>query len=111
MQLPHSFESTWFQPSNLSQVRNWFQSLVSHCSLYRYTTAPADVPYISDVAVNPNQRGRGIGKSLVRACEAAMVAKGLTTIYTHTKVDNEGAQALFENGGYTVGLRTLNQAS
>ena len=55
------------------------------------------------------QRGRGIGKSLVRACEAAMVAKGLTTIYTHTKVDNEGAQALFENGGYTVGLCTLNQ--
>ena len=62
--------------------------------------APADLPYVSDVAVAPNQRGRGIGKALLRACEAAMAAQGHTKIYTHTKVDNEAAQAMFERGGY-----------
>jgi len=62
--------------------------------------APADAPYVSDVAVAPNQRGRGIGKSLLRACEAAMAAKGHGRMYLHTKVDNEGARALFERGGY-----------
>ena len=60
--------------------------------------APADMPYISDVAVAPNQRGRGIGKSLLRACEAAMVAKGHNKMFLHTKVDNDAAQALFEKG-------------
>ena len=62
--------------------------------------APADAPYISDVAVAPDQRGRGIGKSLLRSCEAAMVARGHGKMYLHTKVDNEGAQALFTGGGY-----------
>ena len=62
--------------------------------------APADMPYVSDVAVSPNQRGRGIGKALLRACEAAMVAKGYNKMYLHTKVDNDAAQALFEKGGY-----------
>jgi ribosomal protein S18 acetylase RimI-like enzyme len=62
--------------------------------------APADAPYVSDVAVAPNQRGRGIGKSLLRACEAAVVAKGCAAMYLHTKVDNDDALALFEKGGY-----------
>ena len=62
--------------------------------------APEDEPYISDVAVAPNQGKRGIGRQLVRACEAAMCAKGLRKMYTHTKVDNEAAQALFERAGY-----------
>lgn len=62
--------------------------------------APADAPYISDVAVAPDQRGRGIGKSLLRSCEAAMVARGHGKMYLHTKVDNEGAQALFTGAGY-----------
>jgi ribosomal protein S18 acetylase RimI-like enzyme len=62
--------------------------------------APADAPYVSDVAVAPNQRGRGIGKSLLRACEAAVVAEGVAGgMYLHTKVDNDGARALFERGG------------
>lgn len=62
--------------------------------------APGDAPYVSDVAVAPNQRGRGIGKALLRACEAAVVAKGCGAMYLHTKVDNDGAQALFARGGY-----------
>ena len=61
--------------------------------------APGDAPYVSDVAVAPNQRGRGIGKALLRACEAAVVAKGCGAMYLHTKVDNDGAQALFAGGG------------
>ena len=37
--------------------------------------APGDFPYISDVAVAPNQGKRGIGRALVRACEAAVAAQ------------------------------------
>jgi ribosomal protein S18 acetylase RimI-like enzyme len=62
--------------------------------------APKDKAYLSDVAVSPTQRGRGIGKQLVLAAERAMANMGETAIYTHTKVDNEGAQILFERCGY-----------
>lgn len=62
--------------------------------------APPDAPYVSDVAVAPNQRGRGIGRALLRACEAAAVAKGHGEMYVHVKMDNEAGLALFEKGGY-----------
>jgi ribosomal protein S18 acetylase RimI-like enzyme len=62
--------------------------------------APADKPYLSDVAVATTQRGRGIGKALVLAAEECMREMGETTMYTHTKVDNKGAQKLFEKCGY-----------
>ncbi len=62
--------------------------------------APADKPYLSDVAVATTQRGRGIGKALVLAAEETMREMGETTMYTHTKVDNKGAQKLFEKCGY-----------
>jgi len=62
--------------------------------------APADKPYLSDVAVATTQRGRGIGKALVLAAEETMKEMGETTMYTHTKVDNKGAQKLFEKCGY-----------
>jgi len=62
--------------------------------------APNDKPYLSDVCVSPTQRGRGIGKALVVAAERAMVSMGESIMYTHTKVDNEAAQILFEKCGY-----------
>ena len=64
-------------------------------------TAPGESPYVSDVCVAPNQRGRGIGKSLLRACEAAMVARGAKQMYLHAKTDNEEGKAMFVNAGYT----------
>ena len=62
--------------------------------------APKDKAYLSDVCVSPTQRGRGIGKQLVLAAERAMVNMGENILYTHTKVDNEAAQILFEKCGY-----------
>ena len=62
--------------------------------------APSDKPYLSDVAVSPTQRGRGIGRQLVFAAEQAMARMGHSIMYTHTKVDNDAAQALFEKSGY-----------
>ena len=63
--------------------------------------APLDQPYLSDVAVATNQRGRGIGKELTRAAEDALRRLGHGKMYLHTKVDNEAAQALFTKLGYT----------
>ena len=48
--------------------------------------APADQPYLSDVAVAPTQRGRGIAKELLLAAEKAMKELGYSTMYLHTKV-------------------------
>ena len=62
--------------------------------------APRDKAYLSDVCVSPTQRGRGIGRQLVLAAERAMANMGETILYTHTKVDNEAAQILFEKCGY-----------
>ena len=62
--------------------------------------APDDFPYVSDVAVAPPARGKGIGRALLNACESAMVRQGLEKIYLHVKVDNEEGQALFERSGY-----------
>ena len=64
-------------------------------------SAPNDEPYVADVAVAPNQRNRGIGKALLRACEAAVAARGDGQMYLHAKQDNEAGLALFQKSGYT----------
>ena len=54
--------------------------------------APNDAPYVSDVAVSPNQRKRGIGKALLRACEAAMVSQGRALLLLHRSTTFSSAQ-------------------
>ena len=64
--------------------------------------APADKPYLSDVSPRAAKGiGERIGKALVLAAEETMREMGETVMYTHTKVDNEGAQKLFEKCGYS----------
>ena len=44
---------------------------------------PKDKAYLSDVAVSPTQRGRGIGKELVNAAERAMANMGDDHVHAH----------------------------
>ena len=59
---------------------------------------PAGVLY--DIVVDPSQRGRGIGRTLLDATIAALKAKGAAQIVLSTAVPNEVAQRLFASAGF-----------
>ena len=64
-------------------------------------------PYLSNLGVSEEYRGRRIGKALVRCVEnIAKTAWGYDTIYLHVDLDNMPALNLYRNEGYRdVGIR------
>lgn len=56
--------------------------------------------YVTEVAVNADVRGQGIGKKLMDAVEFYATSRGVETIYLHVDVDNKAARALYEKAGY-----------
>jgi ribosomal protein S18 acetylase RimI-like enzyme len=62
--------------------------------------------YVSNVAVYPQHRGRGIGSLLVgRAREAARLA-GISSLVLDVETDNPDAQRLYERLGFRVTSQT-----
>ena len=59
---------------------------------------PAGV--LHDIVVDPEQRGRGIGQSLLEATVAALEARGAPRVVLSTAALNEGAQRLFTRAGF-----------
>ncbi|KAL7465652.1 hypothetical protein ACHAXS_005962 [Conticribra weissflogii] len=58
-------------------------------------------PYLSDLGVSPLHRRRGIGESLVYACEEWTRNRGYNTLYLKVDERNEGAMTLYVgNLGY-----------
>ncbi len=66
-------------------------------SLYSRGTA---VARIYSIAVSPQARGRGIGRALVEAAEAAAWEKERAYVRLEIRRDNLASQALFERAGY-----------
>ena len=64
-------------------------------------------PYLSNLCVSENYRGRKIGKALVRCIEdIATTAWGYNRLYLHVDLDNKPALKLYQNEGYNdVGRR------
>lgn len=56
--------------------------------------------WINRLAVHPRLRGRGLGKRLLMACEAALAELGLEVFAALVEVDNQASAALFEHCGY-----------
>lgn len=56
--------------------------------------------YLQRVAVDPEARGRGHGRSLVRASMAWARARGARTMLLNTQHDNHGAAALYRSEGF-----------
>jgi ribosomal protein S18 acetylase RimI-like enzyme len=59
---------------------------------------PSDaVAWISTIGVDPRYQRRGIGRALLRACEAQVK---LPTIKLSVRLSNQGAIAMYEKEGY-----------
>jgi len=61
--------------------------------------------YISDVAVRPDYRRRGLGRRLMQLAEAQAREKAFTEMSLHVFEDNHGAVALYETMGFWVADR------
>ncbi len=58
------------------------------------------VPYISNLAVVPEWRRRGVGQKLLRSCEQVARGWGFHELYLHVKRNNRAARGLYERVGY-----------
>lgn len=76
---------------------------VSVWTRYR-STEPDDDPsehgFISDLVVAATHRGRGIGRSLLRAAEARAREAGANGVRLSVKAGNAGARSLYDAEGY-----------
>jgi ribosomal-protein-alanine N-acetyltransferase len=57
-----------------------------------------DVGWIASIGVHPDFRRAGIGRQLLKACEAAL---GTRTVRLTLRPSNTGALRLYEESGYT----------
>lgn len=64
------------------------------------------VGHVYTVNVHPKQRGRGLGRALMRACEERLRALGMTRVVLEVNVENVDAIRLYESCGYRR-VRTL----
>ncbi|CAB9530026.1 FR47-like protein [Seminavis robusta] len=56
--------------------------------------------YVTEVAVSPNARRRGIGAKLIEAIDVLANTRGIETLYLHVDVENEGALSLYQKAGF-----------
>ncbi|MCW6034988.1 GNAT family N-acetyltransferase [Spirulina subsalsa FACHB-351] len=59
-------------------------------------------PYISNLAVSPNFRRRGIGRQLLLSCEPIALEWGFKEIYLHVLENNDQAKQLYWSLGYRI---------
>jgi ribosomal protein S18 acetylase RimI-like enzyme len=69
----------------------------------RYPSAERDLPpaELLAVAVAPDARGRGLGRSLVTAVNEELTQRGVTSARVVTAAGNAAALALYRSAGYT----------
>jgi ribosomal protein S18 acetylase RimI-like enzyme len=61
---------------------------------------PNSLLYVTEVAVNPSMRRRGVASKLMRAVDCLALARGAETLYLHVDTANKGAIAMYEGAGY-----------
>lgn len=61
-----------------------------------------DEGYITNIAVAPEYRHKGIGSALLKRLEQDMAAKGLSFISLEVRLSNSSAQSLYTKFGYKV---------
>ena len=57
-------------------------------------------PYLSDLAVRKDWRGRGVGTALVRECETKALEMGDWQLYLRVDRDNDAALAMYDKRDY-----------
>ena len=61
--------------------------------------------HVVSIAVRPEHRGKGVGTTLMRAAQDAMVTKAATEAYLEVRVTNSDAIALYQSLGYAAASR------
>jgi ribosomal-protein-alanine N-acetyltransferase len=69
---------------------------LGHCRL------PNSILYVTEVAVNPSLRRRGIGMKLLEAIETVAEARGVESLYLHVDMKNTVAIDLYRKAGYRI---------
>jgi ribosomal protein S18 acetylase RimI-like enzyme len=67
---------------------------------YDYMTLRGPAGVIQDVIVDPDFRGRGLGRQLLNAAVEALSAGGASQVVLSTAERNEAAQRLFASAGF-----------
>ncbi len=57
--------------------------------------------YVSNMAVAPEWRGRGVGRALLRALAVAARAQGIPALFLHVEPGNAAARALYASLGFS----------
>lgn len=66
----------------------------------------ADEGELGDIAVDPEYRGRGIGRTLLDRSVQEARSRGARSLYLEVRESNDAARALYETAGFdTVGQR------
>ncbi len=67
----------------------------------------ADEAELADLAVAPEHRRRGVGRTLLRACLREAAARGAGEIFLQVRESNSAARSLYREAGFReVGRRT-----
>lgn len=67
----------------------------------------ADEAELADLAVAPEHRRRGVGRTLLRACLREVAARGAREIFLQVRESNGPARSLYREAGFReVGRRT-----
>jgi [ribosomal protein S18]-alanine N-acetyltransferase len=69
---------------------------------YFFAAVLDDIVHISNIAVDPRVRGRGIGKALLRVALTQAAERGARTATLEVRASNDAAQALYRHYGFTV---------
>lgn len=59
-------------------------------------------PYLSNLAVHPTQRRRGVAEQLLLSCERAAMTWGVQDLYLHVLENNHQARQLYFKVGYRL---------
>jgi GNAT superfamily N-acetyltransferase len=61
---------------------------------------PQDMPYLCNMAVQPEQRGKGYGRLLLDAAEQLILSTGYTCVYLHVRHVDPPALSLYRTSGF-----------
>ncbi len=62
---------------------------------------PPKRAYLANLAISPDSRRQGAAQQLLSTCESIALSWGFRRIYLHVMADNDAAQALYAQAGYS----------
>lgn len=95
-----SYAAALHNPRAILLVSGMSSSLLAAAALFFRSNSSAARLYT--IAVAPEARGRGLGATLLRACEKAARKRGATALCLEVNVRNKSALALYRKSGYGI---------